>query len=106
MYQRLQIMSVFASRARPGANKKVGLVRVRLETVERVKEVLEHLLLYIGLAIYTAIGAKVETFHILWKSCDCDCDVSGLNGVGNWESFVVKYSMTNKRSWDNNRCSK
>ena len=71
MYQRLQIMSVFASRARPGANKKVGLVRVRLETVERVKEVLEHLLLYIGLAIYTAIGAKVETFLVLWKSCDC-----------------------------------
>ena len=56
-------MSVFASRARPGTNKKVGLVRVRLETVERVKEVLEHLLLYIGLAIYTAIGAKVKTFR-------------------------------------------
>ena len=97
-------MSVFASRARPGANKKVGLVRVRLETVERVKEVLEHLLLYIGLAIYTAIGAKVETFLVL---CYGNLvTVSGLNGVGNWESFVVKYSMTNKRSWDNNRCSK
>ena len=68
-------MSVFASRARPGANKKVGLVRVRLETVERVKEVLEHLLLYIGLAIYTAIGAKVKTFNCFMVSCDSTVSV-------------------------------
>ena len=54
-------MSVFASSARPGSNNKGGLVRVRVETLERVKEVLEHLSLYIGLAIYTALGAKVDT---------------------------------------------
>ena len=53
-------MSVFASKARPGYSSKGGLVRVRLETVERVKQVLEHLSLYIGLAIYTALGAKVD----------------------------------------------
>ena len=52
---------MFASRARPGSNTKTGLVRVRVETLERVKEVLEHLSLYIGLAIYTALGAKVDT---------------------------------------------
>ena len=55
-------MSVFASRGRPGSNDKRGLVRVRVETLERVKEVLEHLSLYIGLAIYTALGAKVDAF--------------------------------------------
>ena len=55
---------MFASRARPGSNTKRGLVRVRVETLERVKEVLEHLSLYIGLAIYTALGAKVDDFSL------------------------------------------
>ena len=65
-------MSVFASRARPGSNNKGGLVRVRVETLERVKQVLEHLSLYIGLAIYTALGAKVDTtlFERDYKACD------------------------------------
>ena len=65
-------MSVFASRSRPGSNTKGGLVRVRMETLERVKQVLEHLSLYIGLAIYTALGAKVDTtlFERDYKACD------------------------------------
>ena len=63
---------MFASRARPGSSTKRGLVRVRVETLERVKEVLEHLSLYIGLAIYTALGAKVDDF--CWK------EISNLTG--------------------------
>ena len=63
---------MFASSARPGSNNKGGLVRVRVETLERVKQVLEHLSLYIGLAIYTALGAKVDTtlFEREYKACD------------------------------------
>ena len=41
-------MSVFASAGQKSKHK-----------IERVKGVLEHLSLYVGLAIYTALGAKV-----------------------------------------------
>ena len=60
---------MFASRARPGSKTKTGLVRVRVETLERVKEVLEHLSLYIGLAIYTALGAKVDRLCLKDTKC-------------------------------------
>ena len=49
-------MSVFAS----GAGLGSGVKLFRMETMERVRGVLEHLSLYIGLAIYTALGAKVN----------------------------------------------
>ena len=54
-------MSVFAS----GAGLGSGVKLFRMETMERVRGVLEHLSLYIGLAIYTALGAKVN-FIILF----------------------------------------
>ena len=41
-------MSVFASASQKSKHK-----------IQRVKGVLEHLSLYVGLAIYTALGAKV-----------------------------------------------
>ena len=41
----------------------------RVETLERVKEVLEHLSLYIGLAIYTALGAKVDRLCLKDTKC-------------------------------------
>ena len=96
-------MSVFASRGRPGSNDKRGLVRVRVETLEKVKEVLEHLSLYIGLAIYTALGAKVDDFYLIKiTKLVTGRVVYILFGVGNLVSFVVNYSLTNKRSPDIN----
>ena len=44
-------MSVFASVGKPKPN--IGV------QIERVKGALEHLALYVGLAVYTAVGAKV-----------------------------------------------
>ena len=44
-------MSVFASVGKPKPN--IGV------KIERVKGALEHIALYVGLALYTAVGAKV-----------------------------------------------
>ena len=56
-------MSVFAS----GAGLGSGVKLFRMETMERVRGVLEHLSLYIGLAIYTALGAKVNFILIIYR---------------------------------------
>ena len=49
-------MSVFASSSQSRHRKKQKLDA----KIERVKGLLEHLSLYVGLAIYTALGAKVK----------------------------------------------
>ena len=49
-------MSVFASASQKSKHK-----------IQRVKGVLEHLSLYVGLAIYTALGAKVGLKLLLLK---------------------------------------
>ena len=51
-------MSVFASVGKPKAN--IGV------KIERVKGALEHIALYVGLALYTAVGAKVGNRHGSW----------------------------------------
>lgn len=56
-------MSVFAS----GAGVGSGVKLFRMETMERVRGVLEHLSLYIGLALYTALGAKVNFILITYR---------------------------------------
>ena len=44
-------MSIFGSIGKPKPN--IGV------KIERVKGALEHIALYVGLALYTAVGAKV-----------------------------------------------
>ena len=51
--QNIFAMSVFASSSQ-ARKRKLGA------KIERVKGLLEHLSLYVGLAIYTALGAKVK----------------------------------------------
>ena len=54
-------MSLFASVGKQKPN--IGV------KIERVKGALEHIALYVGLAVYTAVGANVGTMHgilILW----------------------------------------
>ena len=46
------IMSLFANIGKPKPDLTVK--------IERVKGALEHVALYVGLALYTAVGAKVE----------------------------------------------
>ena len=49
-------MSIFASVGKPKPN--IGV------QIERVKGALEHIALYVGLAVYTAVGAKVCNMHL------------------------------------------
>ena len=51
-------MSIFAS-----IGKKKPNIGVK---IERVKGALEHIALYVSLAVYTAVGAKVGNRHGIW----------------------------------------
>ena len=56
-------MSLFASAGK--SNKQLG------QRIKQVRSVLEHIGLYVGLAVYTAAGAKVNQLGLLlWGLCN------------------------------------